>query len=107
MNELWNCQRKTTGQFPLDTEMLLQVECLDLGCKSLLGVNPQICTKICAIASIPAEEAVPCLTCCCGLADSEWHHAGRFDVDGTQEVCRVNGDVKRRVTEVHRSGSLT
>lgn len=61
----------------------------------------------CAVVSIPAEAAVPCITCCCGLADCEWHHAGRFDVDGTQEVCRVNGDVKRRVTEVHRSGSLT
>lgn len=53
------------------------------------------------------EAAVPCFTCCGGLADSEWHHAGRLDVDGTREVCRVNGDVKRRVTEAHRSGSST
>lgn len=113
--ELLTCQNTTTEQFLLDLKQSGNVVVgwvsgqrspTNCGVR-LQGSHEQRRHAKHAVASIPAEAAVPCLTCCCGPADSEWHHAGRFDADGTQEVCRVNGDVKHGVTEVHRSGSST
>lgn len=70
MNELWTRQKTTTEQFLLDARMSLQGEYL----AARRGLREATRTNVGGTPNVPsiwAEAAVPCLTCCCGLADSD------------------------------------